>query len=635
MAAAEVIKLIQAGIAHHQSERFAEAAACYQKVLQTDPGQWDAFHLLGLVAHQQGRHAEAAELIARALQLRPGEAGFWFNYGNVLAAAGRDADAVEAFRSATRLQPGFAQAWYSLCNALERLNRHAEVASAAESITRLQPANADDKLRLGIALYLVGHLGRAAAALQEAIALRPGFFQARHQLAVALMGLGRSAEAIGLFRELLAEGASEQARELHSNLLLTLQYSDAIPAAEIYQEHLRWAGSYADPLSPATAVAARSDEPLAGRRLRVGYVSADFRAHPVGRFMLPILQAHDRTRFEIFCYHNSELPDDLTTAIRGAAEHWRPIRSLCDDDAAQLIRDDRIDLLIDLGGHTSDNRLLVFARRPAPVSATYLGYPGTTGMAAVNYRITDARADPPGEADALSREKLLRLPRCFLCYEPPADSPDVAASPAVSSGHVTFGSFNQAGKISPATVSLWAKVLNEVPSSRLVLKANGLMDPRTRETLLADFQRFGVERGRVEMLPVEAQHRDHLGKYARLDVALDTFPYHGTTTTCDAFWMGVPTLTLAGTAHVSRVGVSLLTAAGLPEWVTYSPEDFVRAAARFAGNIGELSALRCTLRERLRGSQLMDVSGFICDLESAYLAMAYDRVEGAAGRTET
>jgi protein O-GlcNAc transferase len=358
-----------------------------------------------------------------------------------------------------------------------------------------------------------------------------------------------------------------------------------------------------------------------GERLRIGYVSGDFREHSVAYFVEPLLRGHDRTAVEVFCYADHRLDDAVTERLRGYADQWRPIAGMADDTVGELIRRDAIDVLVDLGGHSAENRLGVFARRAAPVQATWLGYPNTTGLAEIDYRLTDAVADPLGAADAWHAEKLVRVPGCFLCYGMPDVLPDVGALPAEANGFVTFGSFNNLAKVSERTMRLWGRVLDAVPGSRLLLKYRSLADAGTRSVVAEMMTRCGINPGRVEMAGHAASREDHLRMYGRVDVALDTTPYCGTTTTCEALAMGVPVVTLAGDAHVSRVGASLMHAMGLWEMVAKSGEEYVGIAVTLAGDLERMKATRIGLRERMRASALCDQGGFSKVMETALREM--------------
>jgi predicted O-linked N-acetylglucosamine transferase (SPINDLY family) len=336
--------------------------------------------------------------------------------------------------------------------------------------------------------------------------------------------------------------------------------------------------------------------------------------------MHPILESHDRTAFEIYLYDDSPRLDAFTERLRPLADAWHRVRGMPDAQLAEKIRADRIDVLVDLAGHTAGNRLLTFARRPAPVQISYLGYPNTTGLNTVDYRLTDAVADPPGLADELHTEKLVRLPGTFLTFRPPVETPEVVDPPVLKNGFVTFGSFNALWKVNAPLLQLWARVLRAVPDSRLMMKAEGLEEPDVAHRIANVFRQAGIDVARVRLLGREATYAGHLAAYGTCDVCLDTFPYAGTTTTCEALWMGVPVVSLAGEVHASRVGASLLSSVGLSEFAAPNAGAFVATAANLAGQPERLRELRRTMRERLRGSPLMNPIGLTRAIETAYRA---------------
>jgi predicted O-linked N-acetylglucosamine transferase (SPINDLY family) len=384
----------------------------------------------------------------------------------------------------------------------------------------------------------------------------------------------------------------------------------------MFEEHRRWADRHARPLyapaRPTPRNIATTD------RIRVGYVSLDFRAHPVSRFFEPVLQHHDRARFDVFCYSDVTAPDATTARLRTyPGTTWRQTAGMPDASMADLVRRDGIDILVDLTGHMAGSRLLVFARRPAPVQVSYLGYPDTTGVATIDYRITDSLHDPPGETGDYLVERLIRLDPCCWCYRPDDDSPDVNDLPALAAGHLTFACLNKLIKVTPQMASLWARVLDAVPGSRLmVLAGKGQGEPAAFEL----FARAGIARDRVDLVG-RLPREDYLRLYHRIDIALDTFPYNGHTTTCDALWMGVPTVTLAGQTHVARAGLDVLTTAGLSQLVTTSEVDYLLTATRLASDLPHLSTLRRSLRAAVAGSPLTDAAGLTDRLENAFDGM--------------
>ncbi len=456
-----------------------------------------------------------------------------------------------------------------------------------------------------------GHLGRALELSERALTLRPQDSRAWRVRGSALEEMDRLHEALNCLRHELE--LKPDNIDGHSRLLFLLSRADLLPPQQVAAEYRRWGELYADPLSAAAAPHANSPEP--DRPLRIGYVSADFRRHALAYFAEPFLAHHDWRSVRVYCYSNCRRPDDVTQHLRGLAREWRDIAALADGDAARLIRDDAIDILVDLSGHTAGNRLLLFARRPAPVQMTWLGYLGGTGMAAMDYRITDRYADPQGEADNQYREQLLRLPHSKWCYLPPAAMPACNALPAQSGGYVTFGSFCSFARISNETMRAWALLLRRLPGARL--RMIGAPGGESLDRMLEIFDAAGVYADRLDLvgrLPLDAC----LQQYLQIDIALDPFPCNGATTTCESLWMGVPVVSRSGRSGASRSGISLLTNAGLAQLVADSWESYVDIALSLATDLPALAQLRATLRERLRASPLLDAEGFTRDLEALY-----------------
>ncbi|MDI1250401.1 MAG: tetratricopeptide repeat protein, partial [Lacunisphaera sp.] len=519
-----------------------------------------------------------------------------------------------------RLAPKHAAAWLNLGVACLENNAVEDAIQAFRRALKLEPGRPEAHNILGHALATAGQSGPAEAAFNAALRLAPGFAPAHDNLGRLCRAGGRLPEAIVHYRAAIARRPDPYT---HSNLLFALNFVSGIPPAEILDEHRRWHEVHAAPLTPPPA-----SPPVRppGHRLRVGYISPDFAHHAVAYFIEPVLAAHDRTRVEVFCYASVAAPDRFTTRLQALAEHWRDIARLDDEAAAAVVRADDLDLLIDLAGHTARHRLLVLARRPAPVQAIWIGYPNTTGLDAVDYRLTDAQSDPPGRTEAFYSERLVRLPANFSCYRPDEDAPPVNDLPAAAGAGVTFASFNQFAKVTPGVIALWARVLLAVPGSRLLLKSRGLGDPGVAQRVHEAFARAGVAPERIALNGERLSVAAHLGLYHGVDVALDPFPYNGTTTTCEALWMGVPVITLAGDTHVARVGASLLTHAGLADWIAATPDDYVARAVAAAGDLPALAALRRGLREQLRASALCDATAFTRGLEDACAAMAAHQV---------
>ena len=455
------------------------------------------------------------------------------------------------------------------------------------------------------------------AQFRRALTIDPNYAVAHNNLGNLLKDDGKLDEAVACYRSALA--INPDLASTHSNLLLSMHYGAAFTPEEIFAESRDWDAAHATPR--AERIRPLQNTPDPERRLRIGYVSPDFRAHSVSFFVEPLLASHDRGTVEVFCYAEVPCPDEITERLQVLADGWRSTVGLTDADLAQRIREDRIDILIDLAGHTAGNRLLAFAERPAPVQVTWLGYGATTGMTEMDYRLTDAVVDPVEEAGKFYSETLARLPHAFLCYAPPTEAPEVAPLPALSNGQITFGSFNNPSKTGPETVGVWAQVLHEVPGSRLLMKSNQLRDESLCEIFREQFAAHGIAGARIEFMPKIPALSDHLAAYGRVDIALDPFPYNGATTSLEAAWMGVPMIALRGDRFVSRMSASILTQLDLTDLLADTAEDYVERAAALARDTEHLADLRRQLRPRMRASPLCDAQTFVRDLEAAYRDM--------------
>jgi predicted O-linked N-acetylglucosamine transferase (SPINDLY family) len=567
------------GFEHQQNGRLPEAVRLYRQILKADPGYADAAYFLGTIVDGEGRPEEAVSLYRDAVKAKPEEPTFQFALGNQYYRTRRFEEAVQALGRGLKLRPD----------------------------------DVDGRNDFAICLMELGRWEESLAVLEPLAAAHPEMFSPCANLASLYRQMGRIQEAIAQYRKAIALDPGHLGAQ--NSLLFTLNYSDRHDAATIAEEHRAFGLRHARPglLPPPDA--------RWPRRLRIGYLSPDFRRHVVMTFIGPMLERHDREKFEVFCFHTHVLKDEVTARLRSQVEHWADCGGLSDDAIADRIRADGIDILVDLAGHTSGHRIGVLAMKPAPIQFTYLGYPNTTGLPTVDYRVTDELADPPGSADELNVERLLRLPRPFLCYRPETKAPDPGPAPVLGNGYVTFGCFNNTLKLSDSFLDLAARVLNAVPRSRLVLKGGALEMRSVAERVRQRFAAAGVAAERVDLRGWTADVEDHLGAYREIDIALDSFPYNGTTTTCEALWMGVPVVTLRGDRHAARVGASLLGWLGLTDLVAGDAEEFVRICARLAGDVEAAAALRAGLRERMRVSPLVDEAGFTRELERCYQAV--------------
>ena len=611
----------------HREGRTAEAEAGYRAVLAADPGHPNANNNLAIILRARGDWEEALGCYRRALARNAGDPFVHSNHGCLLLDMGRTAEAEEALRTAVRLKPDYAEAHFNLANILRtRGDREGARAAYGEAL-RLKPDMSAALCNLGDLHKGAVELARAVECFVAALKADPKSAEAWNNLGETLKEMGRIEEAVGVFQKGLEAHPTHAL--MHSNLLLALHYTPAVPPETIFKAHVAWAQRHADPLLPAGKRHANPRDPE--RRLRVGYVSPDFCAHSVAFFAEPLIREHDRKQFEVFCYHAAARSDVVTERLKGLADGWRSLAGVDDARAAALIEQDGIDILVDLTGHTANNRLTLFARKPAPVQATWLGYPDTTGMRAIDWRFSDAVAEPPGEADRLSAERIVRLPHGFHSYRPPVDVAPPAEPPFRANGHVTFGSFNNTSKVTGEVVRVWSEILKRVPNSRLIVKSAQMGDEETRRRYLNTFVQFGIDAGRVELLARIDAADGHLRAYDRIDIGLDPFPYNGTTTTCEALWMGVPVVTVTGANHVARVGASLLTHCGLSELVASDEAGYIATAVALAGDADRLADLRRTMRDRLNAAPLTDYKGFARGVEAAYRAMWRDWVaRGAA-----
>jgi predicted O-linked N-acetylglucosamine transferase (SPINDLY family) len=459
------------------------------------------------------------------------------------------------------------------------------------------------------------------------VEIDPGYGRSYADLGGALLITGRVEEARAAFDKVLQ--LDPKRADVGSMSLLALHYRQGNEAPMLLERHRSWARQHASGLERATAH--RSLARPTGRRLRLGYVSPDFMRCPVASFIEPVLAAHDRREFELVGYSSGGQEDEVTQRLRGLCDVWRDISQVQDRNAADRIRADGIDVLVDLAGHTAGGRLLLFARKPAPVQATWLGYPNTTGLDTMDYRLTDAVADPVGETDRFHTEKLVRLPAGFLCYAPSPESPEVAESPQLKTGYITFGCFNDLANVTPELVSLWSEILRAQPGARLVLKAHGLSAESACQDVRQRFQGQGIAPERFDLCKPEFSAAGRLAKYQEIDIGLDTYPYNGATTACEALWMGVPVVTLAGATHASRTGASIVSGIGLSELVATTPAQYVEITLRLAANAEKRRTLRAGLRAQMRASPLLDAPRFARGLETAYREMWEKRRASGAG----
>lgn len=660
--------------------RVDEAIACYRRAVGLEPRYVEGFNNLASLLLQSGRPDEALAACRQALALKPDFAQAHYNIGVAMKLRGDVSGAVAAFRDATTARPDYAEAYNALGDALNADGRHEEAVASLRRAIALRPDYSESFNNLGNSLHEVGRYDEAAASFRSALSLRPedpevlnnfatlldrtgesaravemyrralavrpAFPQALYNLAGTLHKLGRVDDAVDTFREALR--LAPDLAEAHTNLgnalrdagqlreayesyrrsasiksdarmagaeLFALHFDPSLEVRALRERHREWNDRYARPL--ADRIRPHVNAPDPEKRLRIGYVSPDLSNHPVGRFMAPLLTNHDHGRFEIHCYCDIRRPDELTARLRAAVDHWHDTAGIKDERLAELIQRDGIDVLVDLAMHTSDNRLLLFARKPAPVQCSYLAYPGFTGLETIDYRITDPHLDPPTGEPGLSFDRPVRLPHTFWCYAPPAEADEVRPPPVLTTGRPTFGCLNTFGKVSEPVREAWFRLLRDLPDSRLLIHAR---EGRHRERFREEMKAAGLDPGRVEFVGF-LKTAEYFRQYHRIDVALDTFPYAGGTTTCDALWMGVPVVTRPGDAPISRGGASILSNVGLPDLIVGDFDQYVVAARDLAADVETLKSLRAGMRARMLASPLMDAPRFARDIETAYRMM--------------
>lgn len=652
-----------------QANQLPQAMGQFQEICRVAPNDGGAWLTLGTLQGQLGQYKEAESSLRRVLAIQPGNINAHLILGRVLLALKRLPEGADCFREVIRLQPNHAPGHAALGLSLQMQGRRDEALAAWRQAASLNNADPDThfniaRLLLGQqvsaatqqdmdeglihleaalrlkpdfvdALMLSGDFHRSQGKIEDAIAkyraafnLRPGHKDPVRNLALTLTWMGRHQDGLDVFKR--AVELNPQWTSLHSMLLLFLHYDIGMAPEAIFEEHRKWARKYEQPFVQTRTYL---NDPRPDRPLRVGYVSPNLKDHSVIFFLEPILKYQNPESIQNFCYMEVNETDARTAALLGRMTRWHSTMRKSDDEVAELIQQDGIDVLVDLGGHTAGSRLAVFARRPAPVQVAYLGYPDTTGMETMTYRLTDASADPPGRTERLHTETLVRIEQGFLCFSPPAEARAITALPALERGYVTFGSTNYLPKINQQVIAVWAQVLKTVPGSHLILKNHDIGMPGIAEQYHRMFAAQGIDSERITIRGYTKSKAEHLKVYADTDIALDTFPYNGTTTTCDALWMGIPVVTLAGPVHAARVGASILSQVGLQEFVADSPEQYVEAATRAAGDLRRLSETRATLRERMAASSLCDGPRFCKRLEAAYRRMWTAWCEGQTIRS--
>jgi protein O-GlcNAc transferase len=608
------------GLALASAGRLDEAIAAFNRVIELQFDYADAYAQLGSVLRRAGRMDESIAVLRRALAFQPQEPQAYCNLGNSLEAAGHSEEAKGLFEQAISLRADFAAAYVGLGNALQDLGRVDDAVRAFRQAIAIDPNLAEAHHNLGTAYGSSGNYDEAIICLKRALALQPNLAKAYFNLGKAYQETGRPREAISAWHQAVELNPNDLVSD--SNRLYTLLFDPSQSSQSIRKEHDEWNRRRAVKFS--LSMRPYANKPDSNRRLRIAYVSPDFRTHCQSLFMIPLLSHHDKNNFEVFCYTDVSRPDAITERLRPLADTWRSIAGMADERVAQQIRADRIDVLIDLTMHMAGGRPLMLARKPAPVQVAWLAYPGSTGSWAIDYRLTDPHLDPPGQHDDWYSEKSIRLPDTFWCFDPyglaadrTASLPEPGQLPLENDGFVTFGCMNNFSKINEHILSLWSRVLGKLPTSRLRMLA---VRGDCRQRTLDKFAAKGIAAERIDF--VDFQPRPlYLEEFTKIDICLDTFPYNGHTTSLDSYWMGVPVVTLIGPTVVGRAGWSQLVNLKLTELAAKTEDEFVRLALKLADDPRGLAELRRTLRNRIASSPLMDASRFARNIENAYRAM--------------
>lgn len=568
---------------HHNGD-LQRARSLYAKILESTPNYPDALHLYGLACHQQGEHGEAIDYIRRAVERVPDQPVLRNNLGDALRKAGYFEEAIDQLKIALELRPGYAGAHQNLGSVYAHIGDYDAALLHAGKAVEFDAHRPEAWFNLGLMQLDQMSLTESVNSFREALALRPDY------------------------------------RAAGTSLLYTLNLLPGTNPDSLAREHMAVANSIFAPVQlnrpqpgPSQSGAATGKE---NERIRIAYISGDFCTHAVNYFFEPVLEHQDTDRFETYCYSDVVNPDQTTRRLKDFAQHWCDIAGWEDDRVIGQIKSDRIDILIDLAGHTKHHRLGVFAQKAAPCQVTWLGFPNTTGLKAMDYRIVDQYTAPGNEISA-SSEKLLRLPRGFACFRPPRHAPSVQQSPVARNGFVTLGSLHKLDKLNEDVITLWAGILQNNPSARLLLVRDQLDDWQKRR-LQAAFSNHGIAENRLKMIRFESSKQTFFEVFADIDIMLDSFPWSGHTLACCALWMGVPVVSLYGDRHAGRMVASVLNLMGLDELVAQTAESYARIVSDLCKDPKRLSRYRTELRDRFEKSPLRDEIGFTRDMETEF-----------------
>jgi len=592
------------------SGRFSEALECCKKALAIQPNYVEALGVLGNTLCDLDRLDEGIAEFQKAIALRPDMPELHNNLGLGLFRRGRYDQAIASLDKAVALRPNYAYGWSNRAKVLRDCSRLEEAAASAHRALAIAPDLAAGHLNLATIYLDASRVAEAIQSARRTLELSPNLAGVHNLLGNALKDDGSVAEAIACFDRAMALKPDDAAA--HSNKVYTMEFLPDCDAQSLFKEQRRWNDVHAQSLKKLGPP--HENDRSADRKLRIGYVSPNFHTQSESFFIVPLFESQDHAQFELHCYSDVARPDAVTERLRRSADGWHDCLGLTDAEFADRIRDDRIDILIDLSMHMGRNRALVYAQKPAPIQVAWLAYPGGTGLDAMDFRITDPWIDPPGQDDSCYREQSIRLPKTWCCYDPLTD---ISPSLARALGPVRFGSVNNPCKINEPLLRLWARVVQGTPDSQLLVQVIG---ESHRQRILDLYRSLNIAPERLEFV-ARSGRKEYLRLYNRIDICLDPLPYNGITTTCDALWMGVPVVTLAGKTAAGRAGLSILMNVGLGELTAHEPDEFVSIAQSLAADEPRRAALRSTLRQRFQQSPLMDHRQFARDMESAYRQM--------------
>lgn len=601
---------------YYQIGEFIKAKAIYHKLLQEDPNNSEILHLLGVTLASLKIYEEAIHFTRRAIILDASNHIFYNSLGNIFWLQKRFNEAYQCYQQSLTLNPNFAEAYSNLAMIFGEMGHLTEAISYFQKALSINDQNPQIRYNLGIAYVKQHQLMEAISCYQQILLTHPFHLETYSSLGKVLKDIGMIDESIDSYQKVL--NLNPTYREAFQNFLYTLNFSIIHDRENLFLEHQKFNQQCALPL--ASSIQPHFNECLRTRRLKIAYLSPDFRKHSLSYFIEPLLRHHDHHQFEIYCYYNNHKVDQITQQLQEYSDHWIDCASFSDEALIKRIRQDQIDILVDLSGHTHHNRVLVLSQKPAPIQVFHtIAYSNTTGLTAIDYRITDHYVDPKN-TDLLSSEVLIRMPVSYYCYRPHEGSPSVNSLPAIKNGYITFGSFNSPAKLNNFILSLWAKLLHTFPHAKLSIMSQAFVDLSVRQFFQNRLARLGIDSKQV-IISYAPSTEETLAAYHQIDIGLDSYPFNGATTTCQALWMGVPVVTLVGHTPASRAGLSILSAVDLTELITYTSEEYLEKCASLACDLHHLQTLRKIIRSKMLSSPLMDGLTSTRHLEAAYLSM--------------